>query len=237
LTDQPNHYRTFAEIGQIKFSETDLNGVFERVAGLARRSLPGADAAAVTTIREFVSRTVATSDESRRLEEWQHERRRGPSVDAAAGNLPVVVVDATTDARWADWSAVAAAAGLRAALSVGLPMHDSISGALTVYSATPSAFEVESIVLAQTLAGYAAVALANAHLFDTTVGLADHMRRAMEHRAVIEQAKGIIMGDRRCTADEAFAILTKISQDSNRKLRDVAAALVARSTVRAEHPN
>jgi len=49
----------------------------------------------------------------------------------------------------------------------------------------------------------------------------------MESRAVIEQAKGIIMGDRRCGADEAFAILTKISQDSNRKLRDVAAALVA----------
>jgi len=49
----------------------------------------------------------------------------------------------------------------------------------------------------------------------------------MDSRAVIEQAKGIIMADRRCTADEAFAILAKVSQDSNRKLRDVAAALVA----------
>jgi AmiR/NasT family two-component response regulator len=55
------------------------------------------------------------------------------------------------------------------------------------------------------------------------------MQKAMESRAVIEQAKGIIMGDRRCTAAEAFAILTKLSQDTNRKLRDVAAALVTKA--------
>jgi GAF domain-containing protein len=235
LTDQPgDSLRTFAEIGQIKFSETDLNGVFERVAELTRRSLPGADAAAVTIINELVSRTVATGDRARRLEEWQHERREGPSVDAAAGDRPVVMADATADTRWAEWAAYAAAVGVRAALSVGLPMHDSITGALTVYSETPSAFEEESVALAQTLAGYAGVALANAHLYDTTVGLAEHMRKAMEHRAVIEQAKGIIMGERRCTADEAFTILTKISQDTNRKLRDVASALVAKASGRVE---
>jgi AmiR/NasT family two-component response regulator len=51
----------------------------------------------------------------------------------------------------------------------------------------------------------------------------------MESRAVIEQAKGIIMGERRCSADEAFRLLSKLSQDSNRKLRDVAAALVSRA--------
>jgi len=48
----------------------------------------------------------------------------------------------------------------------------------------------------------------------------------MENRAVIEQAKGIIMADRRCTADEAFAILSQLSQDTNRMVRDVAATLV-----------
>jgi AmiR/NasT family two-component response regulator len=48
----------------------------------------------------------------------------------------------------------------------------------------------------------------------------------MESRAVIEQAKGIIMGDRRCTAADAFAVLGKLSQDSGRSLRDVATVLV-----------
>jgi hypothetical protein len=55
------------------------------------------------------------------------------------------------------------------------------------------------------------------------------LRRAMQTRASIEQAKGIIMGERRCTPDEAFAVLRKLSSDSNVKLADVARALVYRS--------
>jgi AmiR/NasT family two-component response regulator len=53
------------------------------------------------------------------------------------------------------------------------------------------------------------------------------MQTAMEHRAVTEQAKGITMRERRCAPNEAFAMLTTLSQNSNRKLRDIAAALVA----------
>ena len=110
-----------------------------------------------------------------------------------------------------------------------------MSGALNVYATKPDNFDQDAIILAQTFAGYAAVALANAHLYDVTATLAQHMQAAMANRAVIEQAKGIIMGDRRCTADEAFRILSKLSQDSNRKLRDVAAALVARAA-QTPHP-
>ncbi|PQP14766.1 ANTAR domain-containing protein [Rhodococcus opacus] len=52
------------------------------------------------------------------------------------------------------------------------------------------------------------------------------LRTAMETRAVIEQAKGILMGQRGCGPDEAFRLLTSLSQSTNRKVRDVAAALV-----------
>jgi AmiR/NasT family two-component response regulator len=47
----------------------------------------------------------------------------------------------------------------------------------------------------------------------------------MHSRAVLEQAKGIIMAERRCTADEAFAILTKLAEYSDREIHDVAAEL------------
>jgi AmiR/NasT family two-component response regulator len=57
----------------------------------------------------------------------------------------------------------------------------------------------------------------------------------MEGRAVIEQAKGIIMGERRCSADEAFAVLTLLSQDTNRKVRDVATALVTDTSGDTRH--
>ena len=68
--------------------------------------------------------------------------------------------------------------------------------------------------------------LNNAGLYFTAATHAEQMAEAMRSRAVIEQAKGILMGGRRCSADEAFEILARLSQDSHRKLRDVAAALV-----------
>ena len=55
---------------------------------------------------------------------------------------------------------------------------------------------------------------------------ADNLVVAMQPRAVIEQAKGVLRAQRLCSADEAFDVLVRLSQDSNRKLRDVAAALL-----------
>jgi GAF domain-containing protein len=135
----------------------------------------------------------------------------------------------SSENRWPDWTPRALEAGVNSTLSIGLPIDQQVSGALNIYATEPEAFDDEAVGVAQTFARYAAVALANAHLYDATTTLAEHMRIAMESRAVIEQAKGIIMGDRRCTADEAFRILAKLSQETNRKLRDVAGAIVAQA--------
>lgn len=59
-------------------------------------------------------------------------------------------------------------------------------------------------------------------LQDETEGL----RKALTSRATIDQAKGMIMADRRCDADAAFQVLVKMSTDTNVPLRDVARALV-----------
>ena len=68
----------------------------------------------------------------------------------------------------------------------------------------------------------------HAHQYDSTATLTDRMQAAMDSRALIEQAKGILMAQRRCTADDAFASLATVSQNTNRTVGDVAAALVAR---------
>jgi GAF domain-containing protein len=219
----------FAEFGRIKLGETDLHGVLTRVAELAQGALPGADEVSITLVRDGRPYTAAyTGEIALQLDERQYERDAGPCLQAAAHKTTVSVPDTATDTRWEGWGAKAAAAGVGSVLSVGLPIVESVSGAVNIYGRPPRAFDDDTIMLAQRFAGYATVALANAHLHHSTANLAQHMQAAMESRAVIEQAKGIIMGERRCTADEAFAVLTRISQDSNRKLREVAAALVAR---------
>ena len=167
-----------------------------------------------------------------RLDEAQYEQGEGPCLQAAIETRTLPIPDMALETRWPEWAKRAIVAGVHCSLSVGIPIEETVTGALNVYCAEPGALDDDAVTLAQTFAGYATVALANAHVYETTASLARQMQAAMESRAVIEQAKGIIMGERRCTPAEAFAILTKVSQDSNRKLRDVAAALVNRAQQR-----
>jgi GAF domain-containing protein len=220
----------FAELGRIKLSETDIDGVLNKIAGLAKRTIPGTDEVSVTLVRGKGAYTAAyTGEIAVALDEAQYRKGYGPCLDASASGASLSLPEMATESRWPDWAARAREAGVNSSLSIGLPIHETVSGALNIYALKPDTFDDDAIILAQTFAGYAAVALANAHLYDVTATLAQHMQAAMESRAVIEQAKGIIMGERRCTADEAFRIMSKLSQDSNRKLRDVAAALVTRA--------
>jgi AmiR/NasT family two-component response regulator len=82
------------------------------------------------------------------------------------------------------------------------------------------------VELAETFATYAAVAVANAALYTSTAALASQMQQAVKSRAVIDQAKGILMAQHRYSGDEAFAGLVRLSQQRNIKLRDVAQSIV-----------
>jgi GAF domain-containing protein len=217
----------FAELGRIKLSDTDLDGVLRKIAELSKRAITGVDEASVTLIRGKDAHTAAyTGELALSLDEWQYREGGGPCMEAAKEATTLSVPDLTVDERWPEYTPHALDAGVRSSLSVGLPVQERVSGALNLYARKPAAFDDDAVLLAQTFSGYAAIALANAHLYDATASLAKHMQAAMEHRAVIEQAKGIIMAERRCSPDEAFKILSKLSQDRNRKLRDIAAALV-----------
>jgi GAF domain-containing protein len=224
----------FSELGRIKFSETDLSGVLQKVANLAKRTVSGAAEVSVTLVDGGGrARTAAhTGELALMLDELQYAGGDGPCLEAAASQTTVLVPDSTQEERWPLFLQHAVDAGVQSSLSVGLPVHETVTGALNLYSLEPVAFGQNSLLTAQTFSGYAAVALANAHLYDSTSTLAQQMQAAMQYRAVIEQAKGILMAERRCTPQEAFMILSKLSQNTNRKLRDVAAVLVDRAQQR-----
>ncbi|MET7820060.1 GAF and ANTAR domain-containing protein [Micromonospora zamorensis] len=220
----------FAELGSIKLSEVDLDEVLQRVAELAKRVLPMPVEVSVTLIRGGVGHTAAfTSEVAREMDERQYAQGRGPCLDAAATGDVLSVPDLSTEDRWPEWADRGQKQGLGSSVSIGLPIQEAVVGALNVYAHTPEAFDDDTVTVLETFAAYAAVALSNAQLYDSTANLARQMREAMANRAVIEQAKGIIMAERRCGPAEAFAILSKVSQDSNRKVRDVAQALVDRA--------
>jgi GAF domain-containing protein len=221
----------FAQLGRIRLSETDLDGVFHRIADLAKRTIPGASEVSVTLVPAKGAYTPAfTGDLALALDESQYELGHGPCLDAARSTSTQHIADMTAESRWPVWTSRAREAGANSSLSIGLPVQEAVTGALNIYATKPHAFDENALTVAQSFASYAEVAMANAYLYNAKTTLAQHMEIAMRSRAVIEQAKGIIMSDRRCSADEAFTILTKLSQNTNHRLRDVAVALVKRST-------
>ena len=84
------------------------------------------------------------------------------------------------------------------------------------------------IGVAEDIAGDSSVdaAAVSERIESRSARLADQMRQAMESRAVIEQAKGMLIGAHGCTPDQAFQMLSESSQRANRKLHDVATAMV-----------
>ena len=188
----------FAELGRIRLADVTIDTLLERIAQLAKRAVPGASEVSVTLLHGNNPQTAAfTGELALALDEMQYERGHGPCLDAADSTASLLVPDTGSEDRWPGWGRIAAEAGAHSSLSVGLPVHDHVTGALNVYATTVNAFDDDAITIAQTFAGFAAVGLANAHLYETQATLAGHMQKAMESRAVIEQAKGIIMGQRR----------------------------------------
>lgn len=228
MTHQPmDPTDAFAELGRIKLGEVGLDDVLQRVADLAKRTLPMPVEVSVTLVRGGSGHTTAFTDElARDMDEGQYTQGRGPCLDAAASGDVLSVPDLTVEDRWPDWAERGRKAGVSSSVSVGLPIQEAVVGALNVYAMSAHAFDDDTMSVLETFAAYAAVALANAQLYDQTATLARQMQEAMANRAVIEQAKGIVMAERRCSPAEAFAVIAKVSQDSNRKVRDVAQALV-----------
>jgi len=217
----------FAELGRINLAENDLQQVLTKVSDLAKRTIPGATEVSVTLLRGDRATTAAyTGDLALHLDEQQYQRGYGPCLDAAHAGGTVHIADMTTESRWPDYTPRAVEHGAHSSLSVCLPVQQAVTGALNIYAVASNAFDEEALTLAQTFAGYAAVAVANAHLYATTAALAEQMQEAMASRAIIEQAKGILIAQVHCTPEQAFDLLTRQSQHTNRKLREIAQAIV-----------
>jgi GAF domain-containing protein len=217
----------FDELARVVLSEHTMDGLLQRVAELAKGVVPGAREVSITLVgKDKATTVVATGDLAIALDERQYDDASGPCLDAAQAGTVASIPDMRVETRWPGFTEAAVRAGALSSLSTPIPLQQYANAALNMYGAESGAFDEVSIHLAQSFASYAGVALANMHLYESTRTLAEQLQVAMESRAVIEQAKGVLMGQRRCTAEEAFDILVKLSQQSNRKLREVAQALV-----------
>ncbi len=228
LTEGIDPARALGELARILLSQGSLETVLTMVAELAKLAVPGAEEVSLTLVRNDRGYTAAASGKLAVLaDEFQYNLDSGPCLDASRGNEVVVIDDMSTERRWPDYCPLAFDAGAGSSLSVPLPVQEQVLGAMNVYSTVTNAFDARSVELGTTFAAHAAIAVANAELYASTAERAEQLQVAMASRAVIEQAKGIIMSQRRCTPSEAFDLLIAASQRENVKLRVIAERIVA----------
>jgi GAF domain-containing protein len=156
----------------------------------------------------------------------QIEAGAGPLVEALRNQETVLIRDTGTDDRWPDWAEKVAGLGVRSVLDVPLAVGAGgrSVGVLGLYSPDPDAFGADDEAIAHILARHASVAVA-------TVRQEETLAQAVDARKLVGQAMGILMERYDVDEDRAFAILKRLSQDTNTKLRDVAQQLVDTRTL------
>ena len=203
----------------------DVEATLRHVASLAVEAV-GADMAGLT-IRDDRGRqaTVVYTDRMiPEIDQAQYEHDSGPCVDAARTHEVVEIEDTRREARWPEFAAAAREHGVLSTLSVPVVVATDGLGALNFYDGTASFFDDAARRLAALFAGQCSVT----SQYWGAASESMNLMAAMQSRAVIEQAKGVIMATSHCSEEQAFDLLRAQSQHENRKLRDIAAEIVAR---------
>ncbi|MFJ9036942.1 GAF and ANTAR domain-containing protein [Streptomyces sp. NPDC102406] len=207
--------------------ETDSLEDFLQTLADAALEMSHAHGAGLTLERDGRPLTVVSSGTSAsKLDEKQYGQNDGPCLQSLRSGEELSVSDMLAESRWGDYPAYAAACGIRSSYSLPIAAHTDTAGALNLYGVPPDAFARADLTALRSLAAQATGAIALAKRLSDTQDFADQLQEAMRYRSVIDQALGVIMGQRRCTADEAFDVLRSASQHRNIKLRDLCTELL-----------
>jgi PAS domain-containing protein len=213
------------ELASALVSDLDLPDALRRVAVIAMHGVPGAVGASVTLLEPPSS--GASDDRVEQADRVQFDEQDGPAVAAVLAGHTVVADDVGTDPRWVTGGPrVVVESGFRAVVAVPLTDGREVLGALALYAVTPGTFGPAAVAGVELLAAPVEAHVVDLRAYRTSLHVAEELRRGLVTRAVIDQAKGILMVQHGITADQAFAVLTRFSQQENRKLRNVAADLV-----------
>lgn len=222
--------RSLSALARFFVGDGTLHETLSRVAHHAEEAVPAAAMTGLTMLVEGRARTaVFTDDAAPEIDSAQYETGIGPCLDSFRHRQIFRIDDTVKDDRWPPFSEAAAAFGIRSTLSIPLVANHEGLGALNFYSKIPNGFSEEDEAVASQFGVQAAIVLANAQAYWDAHLLSQNLATAMQSRAVIEQAKGMLMGAQRCSADEAFQILVRASQRENRKLREIAEEIVSRA--------
>lgn len=217
----------FADLARQVQTSDDVDASLRRITSTAVQAVGGCEAASVSVIAKDGPLTFAATDAlAGQGDQIQYEEGEGPCLDAALHETWVSTPDLSVDPRWPR-----SAARLSRDLGVGSMFSGRMTvdaeraktlGGLNLYTTSPHAFSAQDQMLAILLSSLGAVVL------DAAKKQQD-LRAAIASRQVIGEAIGILRAQSDLTSEQAFEMLSKASQRTNVKLRDLAQQITARA--------
>lgn len=225
------HRSLVASLASFVLGSDTVEDALRRVMDLTVEGIDAADMAAVSMLGSDLRPTthVFTDERALAIDQAQYAEEDGPCLDAWRGRRVVHIrnVAAASD-QYPTYVKTALANDVHSTLSLPLQVSDSTIGALNLYARERDSFTEADEVIAKDVASVVATIMATTS-YAEAIELNQHLSRAIDSRAVIEQAKGIIIATTRCSPDDAFEILRQQSQSENRKLREIAEEIVNRN--------
>jgi GAF domain-containing protein len=220
--------RALEDLASVLEQEEELERVLQLSVDQVITAVPGADMVSVTVLRGEQGETVASStDRVHPIDAGQYEAHRGPCLEAArTGDVVRTGVEQARE-RWPEFARSAQAAGIESYLSCPLLIDEEFAGSLNLYSEQPHGFADFDVALLRLYVTAAVAAIANARRYARARDVSAQLHKALDSRAVIDQARGVLMAQRGISAEQALEELSRESQNTNVKLRDIAARLVA----------
>jgi GAF domain-containing protein len=221
---------SLAALSRFFVGDNTVQETLDRVADLTLEAVPAADLAGITMIVEGRERTaVFTDDTAPEIDQAQYDAGTGPCLEAFHEARVTEIPSTLEPGPWTDFRAAAREHGILSTMSFPLLVDKDAVGALNLYSRRERAFSDEDRRNGVVFAAQAAIVLANAQAYWDAHQLSTGLAEAMKHRAVIEQAKGILMANGGVDEGRAFDLLVRASQRENVKLRDIAIRIVDRA--------
>ncbi|WP_410656883.1 GAF and ANTAR domain-containing protein [Amycolatopsis sp. lyj-112] len=218
--------RTFVTLADTLVADFD---VLDFLATLTERSVDhlAVDAAGVilSDQRGGWRPAAGSSERAELVELFAAQTHEGPCFDCVATGRPVTCADLHTEiarARWPKFAPAAVDAGFRAASAVPLRLREQTIGALTLLNHDPIELDAETIAVGQALADVATIGILHHHAASRGELLAEQLEVTLQHRTVIEQAKGALAEYHGFEMHDAFTRLREYAHDRQRRLTDVA---------------
>ncbi|GGB78321.1 hypothetical protein N798_03125 [Knoellia flava TL1] len=235
------HEDLLAEVSGVLSSVDELHDYLTRVVHAVRRHVTGCDEVGVTMLVDGRPSTAAyTTVTTLEVDAVQYQLDEGPCLEAARERTEVVATigaggdrgDATL--RWPHFAEAVRRDGIQSLMALPLLSGAECVGALNLYSQTPHAFDDFEASVARVAAARAADAIVAVTELDGARRLAGQLEQAMASRAVIEQAKGVLMALRGIDEHEAFDWLRATSQTRNVRVKTLSEQVVAGVRSRGE---